>query len=188
MLGSNVSVLTYRKEQALGVKEEYHSFRNRFAAGVVLLPTLLMLSMKWADSRLVNGETDRLAPAVMAGGNVMMWVGFWPLDLWSCSAVCVFDTALLPKPLLAFKVHLQHIFVALLKSNLHVLKLSLASTSQLWGMDIVMFFNILVAAVRKPWRKLFHPSPCDPWSQGSLSSMWIGVLKRALWSYLVQIK
>lgn len=72
MLGNNVSVLTYRKEQALGVKEEYHSFRNRFAAGVVLLPTLLMLSMKWADSRLVNGESNKLAPAVMAGGDTLM--------------------------------------------------------------------------------------------------------------------
>ncbi|GMH43752.1 hypothetical protein BSKO_11686 [Bryopsis sp. KO-2023] len=75
MLGPRANVVTLRREQSLALKEEYHSFRDKAAWGVLIFPSLLMYFMGRAAQKLEGHEPYSLAPAVMAGEQIfLIWL------------------------------------------------------------------------------------------------------------------
>lgn len=70
LLGDKVSLVALRKDQAVGIREEYHAFRNRAVGIMGTVPLLLYSGMKRADHVSVEGGKDSisLTPALLTGG------------------------------------------------------------------------------------------------------------------------
>jgi hypothetical protein len=74
LLGKNVPAVTLRKEQAIAIREDYHAFRSKAVWIMFIVPLMLYLGMKRADS-VVKGEkyhhsTLTLTPPLLTGKPV----------------------------------------------------------------------------------------------------------------------
>jgi len=67
LLGDKVNVVTLRKDRAVAIREEYHTFRNKAVWIMCCVPMMLYLGMKRAD-HLAEGPTSiTLTPALLTG-------------------------------------------------------------------------------------------------------------------------
>lgn len=68
LLGNKVNLVTIRKDQAVGIREEYHAFRNKAVYVMGTMPMLLYLGMKRADHVTEGGQDNiTLTPALLTG-------------------------------------------------------------------------------------------------------------------------
>lgn len=68
LLGNKVNLVTIRKDQAVGIREEYHAFRNKAVWVMGTMPMLLYLGMKRADHVTEGGQDNiTLTPALLTG-------------------------------------------------------------------------------------------------------------------------
>lgn len=70
LLGDKVNLVAIRKDQAVGIREEYHTFRNKAVWVMGTVPMLLYLGMKRAD-HVTGGDKDSitLTPALLTGAR-----------------------------------------------------------------------------------------------------------------------
>eukprot|EP00878_Enallax_costatus_P017764 GHUV01018665.1.p1 GENE.GHUV01018665.1~~GHUV01018665.1.p1 ORF type:complete len:330 (+),score=73.91 GHUV01018665.1:241-1230(+) len=79
LLGNKVNLVTIRKDQAVGIREEYHAFRNKAVWVMGTMPMLLYLGMKRAD-HVTEGGKDKitLTPALLTGLQVYLaWLCYF---------------------------------------------------------------------------------------------------------------
>jgi hypothetical protein len=68
LLGDKVNLVAIRKDQAVGIREEYHAFRNKAVWIMGTVPVLLYLGMKRADIVSEGGKDSiSLTPALLTG-------------------------------------------------------------------------------------------------------------------------
>ncbi len=92
LLGSKVSVVCLRKDQAIGIREEYHAFRSRAVPVMFAIPLMLFVGMRRADAVAAGAGGDgaghvTLTPPLMTGawgrgGGAVLLVG---AGLFGCS-------------------------------------------------------------------------------------------------------
>jgi hypothetical protein len=69
LLGDKVALVAIRKDQAVGIREEYHAFRNKAVWIMGTVPMMLYLGMKRADHVSEGGKDSiSLTPALLTGG------------------------------------------------------------------------------------------------------------------------
>jgi hypothetical protein len=83
LLGGRISVVTMRKDEAVGIREEYHAFRNRAMLIMAAVPLTLYSGMRRADSvrdkhhagsitltpQLLTGAVGGMVGRVWGGGE-----------------------------------------------------------------------------------------------------------------------
>lgn len=68
LLGDKVSLVAIRRDQAVGIREEYHAFRNKAVYVMATMPMMLYLGMKRADHVTEGGQDHMtLTPALLTG-------------------------------------------------------------------------------------------------------------------------
>lgn len=83
LLGNKVSLVTFRADQSIAMKEEYHSFRDRSALIMLAGPALLWLGMQRANvlqKQRADGHT--FAPGLMTGVQAyLLWLSYFYLAM-----------------------------------------------------------------------------------------------------------
>ncbi|KAI8477218.1 MAG: TMPIT-like protein [Monoraphidium minutum] len=82
LLGSKVSVVCMRKDQAIGIREEYHAFRSRAVPVMFVVPLILFIGMRRADAVAAGKGHLTLTPPLMTGMQLYLaWMAYFYLTL-----------------------------------------------------------------------------------------------------------
>ncbi|KAJ9516169.1 hypothetical protein QJQ45_024600 [Haematococcus lacustris] len=90
LLGDKVSVVAFRADQSAAMKEEYHKFRDRAALVMLVVPLLLVLGMRRADTLRDQAQSGSrggvpqltFTPGLMTVTQLyLLWLGYFYLAL-----------------------------------------------------------------------------------------------------------
>ncbi|KAL6752732.1 TMPIT-like protein [Haematococcus lacustris] len=90
LLGDKVSVVAFRADQSAAMKEEYHKFRDRAALVMLVVPLLLVLGMRRADTLRDQAQSSSrggvpqltFTPGLMTVTQLyLLWLGYFYLAL-----------------------------------------------------------------------------------------------------------